>query len=66
MPRKNAIVSESKIITSTKFTVISNLSYLNCESWINARISASDSAAAIAGRRSTASQKKLSRPQVKR
>src|SRR5262249_42195308 len=44
----------------------SSLSCLNTESWINTRISASDRAAAIAGRRSTASQKKLSSPQVKR
>ena len=38
---------------------------LNCDSTIRMTISASDSAADVSGRRSSASQKKLSMPQVR-
>src|SRR5262249_61238147 len=53
------------IITSRKLTVIQTISYLSRDSRISTTIIASDSAADTAGRRNTASQKKLSRPQVK-
>ena len=48
------------IIRSTKLTVIISLSCLNCENRMSATNIASDMNAAIAGRRSKASQKKFS------
>jgi hypothetical protein len=53
------------IITSRKFAVIQMISYLSRESRMSTTTIASDSAADTIGRRSTASQKKLSRPHVK-
>src|SRR5262245_3152129 len=63
---RKADVSGSMIIKSTKFTVIINLSYLNCDSRISATTIPSESKAAIEGRRSTASQKKFNSAQVTR
>jgi hypothetical protein len=54
------------IIRSMKFAVIQRTWCLNREIQITAANTASDSPAAIAGRRSKASQTKLSVPQVKR
>src|SRR5262245_27662416 len=59
------MVSRLTIIRSKKLTVIQMISYLSRESRIRTTISTSDSAADSAGRRSTASQKKLSRPQTR-
>ncbi len=53
------------IITSRKLAVIQMISYLSRDSRIRTTIITSDSAADTAGRRSTASQKKLSRPHVR-
>ena len=53
------------IITSRKLAVIRMMSYLSRDSRIRTTIIRSDSAADKAGRRSTASQKKLNRPQVR-
>ena len=53
------------IITSRKLAVIKIISYLSRESRMTTTIIASASAADTIGRRRTASQKKLSRPQVK-
>ena len=64
--KRKADVSGSMIIRSTKFTVIINLSYLNCDSRISATTIPSESKAAIEGRRSTASQKKFNSAQVTR
>ncbi len=64
--KRKADVSGSMIIRSTKLTVIISLSYLNCDSRISATTIASDSSAAIAGRRSSASQKKFSSAQESR
>ena len=63
---RNAMVSASITIRSTKFTVISSTSCLNCDSRIRTARQASDSAAATAGRRSSSSKPALSRPQVSR
>ena len=63
---RKLIVSASTIHRSRKFAVIQIMSYLSRESRIRATIIASDSAAETAGRRNSASQKKLSRPQVRR
>ncbi len=60
------MVSGSRIIRSTKFTVISSLSYLNCDSAISTRNKPSDSAAAIAGRRRTAQPEKIERAPAKK
>ena len=54
------------IITSRKLAVIQMMSYLSCDSRVTTTITVSDSAADTAGRRSSASQKKFSRPQVNR
>ena len=53
------------IITSRKLAVIRMMSYLSRDSRIRTTIIASDSAADTAGRRNTASQKKLMRPHVR-
>ena len=58
-------VARSMIMTSTNVAVIMRTSCLNCDSAIRMMISDSDSAAAVIGRRSRTSQKKLSRPQVR-
>ena len=60
------MVSASRIITSTKLTVIISLSYLNCDSRMSVVIIASDMSAAAAGRRNSASQKKFNRLQASR
>ena len=57
-------VARSMIIRSTNVAVIIRTACLNCDNAIRITISASDSAAAVIGRRSRNSQKKLSRPQV--
>ena len=59
------MLSKSTIMTSRKLTVISRTPCLNCDSRISATISASVSAAAAIGRRSSTSSTKLSRPQVR-
>ena len=66
MASRKRTVSGSITITSTKLAVIQIMSYFSRDSRSSTTISASDSAAATAGRRSKASQKKLSRPQVSR
>src|SRR5215475_14520297 len=53
------------IIASRKLAVIRMISYLSCDSRIRMTITTSDSAADTAGRRNTASQKKLMRPHVR-
>src|SRR5512145_350397 len=53
------------IIRSRKFAVIQMISYLSRDSRIRTTMIASERPAATAGRRSSASQKKLSRPQVR-
>ena len=58
-------VARSMTITSTNVAVIIRTSCLNCDSMIRTTISANDSAADVIGRRSRASQKKLSAPQVR-
>src|SRR5262249_59330821 len=58
-------VSALTIIRSRKFAVVKMISYWSRESRRNTTMVASDSAAETAGRRSTTSQKKLSRPQAK-
>ncbi len=64
--RRKPIVSALMIHTSRKVAVIQMISYLSRDSRIKATIVTSDSAAATAGRRSSASQKKLTSPQVSR
>src|SRR5262245_11239260 len=59
------MVSALTIIRSRKLIVIQMISYLSRDSRIRTTISTSDSAADSAGRRVTASQKKLSRPQTR-
>ena len=54
---RNEKVARSTTIRSTKVAVIISTPCLNCDSTIRMTISASESAAAVAGRRSTASQK---------
>ena len=63
---RKADVSRSTIIRSTKSTVIQSLSYLNRESSVSTTTSSSDISAATAGRRTKASQKKLSMAQTSR
>ena len=63
---RNATVSASMIIRSMKFAVIQRTWCLNREIQITAANIASDRPAASAGRRSSASQTKLSMPQVRR
>src|SRR5262249_8406794 len=62
---RKVTVSLLMIIASRKLAVIRMISYLSCDSRIRMTITTSDSAADTAGRRNTASQKKLSRPQVR-
>ena len=62
---RNEKVSTSMIITSTNVTVIIRMLCLNCDSRMRMTIIASDSAAEVTGRRSSTSQKKLSKPQVR-
>ena len=64
MAMRKENVARSMIITSTNVAVIIRTACLNCDNAIRMTISASDSAAAVIGRRSRTSQKKLSRPQV--
>ncbi len=59
-------VSVSTIMRSTKFAVIISTLYLSCERRTSTVIMVSDSAAATAGRRMAASQKKFRMPQVSR
>ena len=59
-------VSVSIIMRSTKLTVIITTLYLSCDSSTSTVIIASDSTPARPGRRSSASQKKFSIPQVSR
>ena len=66
MVSRNEKVSTSMIITSTKVTVIIRMRCLKCDSSIKTTIIASDSAAAVSGRRSSTSQRQLSRPQESR
>src|SRR5450631_704509 len=63
---RNAEVSRSMIIRSTKSTVIQSLSNLNRDSSVSATTNSSDSRAATAGRRNNASQKQLSKAQTSR
>ena len=63
---RNATVSASMIIRSMKFAVIQSTPCLNREIQITAANIVSDRPAASAGRRSSASQTKLSMPQVRR
>jgi hypothetical protein len=62
---RNEKVSRSMIITSTKVMVIISIVCLKCDSRMRVTISANDSAAAVIGRRSSASNRKLSKPQVR-
>src|SRR5262249_8389161 len=62
---KNKNVAASMSITSTKVAVIMRVPCLNCDNAIRMTISASDSAAEVAGRRSRTSQKKVSAAQVR-
>ena len=62
---RNAIVSESMIITSMKLAVMNSTRNLNRETSIRVMIRTSDKAAESTGRRNSASQKKLSRLQVR-
>ena len=63
---RKADVSRSMIIRSTKLTVIISLSYLNCENRMSATNIASDTNAAIAGRRSAASHTQFNAAQASR
>src|SRR5215475_6167488 len=60
---RNAMVSRSTTITSTKFTVICATSCLKRDSSTSTTTMVSDSAPDSAGRLSSASQAKFSRPQ---
>ena len=61
---RKLIVSASTTRKSKKLTLISWMLILNCDSTINASIMISDSAAASAGRRNSASQTPLRKHQV--
>ena len=52
-------------MTSTKVAVIISTLCLNCDSTIRMAINVRESAAAVSGRRSSTSQKKLSTPQAR-
>ena len=58
-------VERSTIIRSTNVAVIMTTPCLSCDSKIRVTINASDSAAAVIGRRSKASQKQLGAPQAR-
>ena len=58
-------VARSMIIRSTNVAVIMSTSCLNCDTTVRMTTMPSDNAPAVSGRRSKASQKKLSRPQVR-
>ena len=62
---RNAIVSGSMTMTSTKFAVIHRTLYLNCDSATKPANIASDNAAEMSGRRNNASQKKFTIPQAR-
>ena len=62
---RNAIVSESMIITSMKLAVMNSTRNLNRETSIRVMTRTSETAAESTGRRNSASQKKLSRLQVR-
>ncbi len=61
----NEIVARSTSITSTNVAVIMRTLCLNRDSSVRMTISASDSAAAVSGRRNSTSQRQLSKPQAR-
>ncbi len=61
---RNANVSASMIMTSMKLSDIQSTSYLKRDTMIRMTNSTSESAAASAGRRRSASHRKFTRPQV--
>ena len=65
MASTNENVAVSMIIRSMKLAVIMSTSCLNCDTTVRSTTMTSESAADVIGRRSNASQKQLSRPQVR-
>ena len=63
---RKVTVSVSTIIRSMKFAVIIRTWYLSCESSTSTPIMTSESIAAAAGRRRSASQRKFNNPQASR
>ena len=63
---KNRNVAKSMSIRSTTLAVIISVLCLNCDNTIRITMNASESTAEVSGRRSKASQKKLSTPQARR